>query len=323
MTSHVHGELSKAWQITYALFERLDDAVTSALRRQALSKKRRRAVYAKYPPEVRSVWISLLSDPIRRKHVQLDATWRLTQEGHSTLIELLIHFCVFTRTESGWRTLFDAACFADLLENLRTNPYHERINTTRSWAVSWSWLGSDNHDPGFICQSILCNNLSMEHPSELMQFAVEVLDHVLDKEIMSRMHLCVLQLVMSIAYSGGGAWMERLIRFARKHLLLSQSLSHRNSFTHLMLCHAPLSTLDEWMASPTGVDYALHSDWYHSVCFASDLNISSHPSTHEPRRAHLVTLQRRWNTEIFAMLHVHLPPDLVRFMVLPYLHGVA
>jgi hypothetical protein len=337
MTSQVDDKVTDEGTtniVTYLFIKRLNDAVASALRRLALGKKKARTIYATYPLEVRRVWTDLLTDPVARKHVRLAATWSVTtyqNEGRSTLLELLLHFCTFANRANGRNKLcFNDTCFADLLENLRTHPYHERIHNTRSWAVSWNektshWIEFDSHDLGSVCQSILYNNNNsssnnnpfIEHSSEFMMFVLEVLDHALDKSIVARTQLHVYSLYCAIAHSQGGAWMARLIGYARKYLLFDMRFT--DSFAYVMMSRAPLHTLDEWMQSD--VDYCLHSDWYHFMC-SLDLSNWSTPSTHASRLAHMTTLQQRWHASVINMLHAYVLSDVVQHVILPYLEPV-
>jgi hypothetical protein len=312
----------QAASITHAFVKRLDNAMASTLR--TTNRIGHTCVaYSEYSLEIRSAWASLLTHPADRKHVRLDATWRPIKHIHevrSTLLELLLHFCVSTCKEHDWGTLFDAACFADLLENFRTHRYHERMHHARSQAVAW--FGAGCYDLKSICQSILYDSWATHtYESRLMQFTVDVLDHALDKGVMNHAYLGGRQLCLFIAKSGGGAWMTRLLKLARKHHLLYRE--HHNSFAHIMLCHAPLTTLEQWMTPQSGAEFALHSDWYHPAHFASDLVKNSKPSTHEQRWVYLATLQQRWQKAIFDMFDAHLTIDIVRFVVWPYIHVVA
>jgi hypothetical protein len=205
------------------------------------------------------------------------------------------------RSPSWSTTLFDAACRADILENLRTHAYRDPVQTRRSsWAVSWGLDVVDNnaqvtvrHDIVHVCQSVL------EHVMQLPRFeqvavrqpevtlsALGMLVHAMQvPRVTEREQLAVCQLELihfvvkvldhsldkenSIALDVRHIF--RTLAYSRGDVLVGLvNLTQQRALTvdqcgeslvHVLFLHAPISALDEWLSRTDWIDQALHTDW--------------------------------------------------------------
>jgi hypothetical protein len=334
----------KSKQVTEVLVKRLNDVF------QSMPPANRGQVpcdmYDQKRKAVRDAWMPTLADPVARRHVHLDAQWSVTKstlEGHLSLLEILISLCVAESKDSTWTDVFDTACRADLLDNLRMHTYHDHAATSgykKFWATSWRvsfattsserqpTANNNRHDLVRVCQSALISvlNAALHRDTcnlELAHFIIDVLDHALTHgQGCSVTQIDVRRLFWCIANSG--PLLARLVELAHKHGLSIDQCG--TSLASYMIRNASLGTLQTWASSQTWVDDALHSDWWQPQLQPSQLStsISVHrgKSKLPTRQEHFFALRQRWlnhnRPTIIEELLAQLPFVLVQHVLLPY-----
>jgi hypothetical protein len=323
-------------QATEALVTRMDRAFATIANRQGrlphdMYEERRLALaYA---------WRVTLIDPVARGLIQLDARWNVsksTGEGMLTLLEVLLDLCVWGRGDSAWNVLFDDACRADLLGNLYGHSFRVRKDKTRKHrCIAWHMDPSDGsnnhenlhrHDLVYVCQSVIAHLMRydtwygrMLGEPVMLHFVIQILGYVLERVPgCSVTHLDARHFFFMLAHSFNETLFTQAAALVHRCELTSDQCGE--SLVHIMVRYAFTINLQAWISNTQWLDQALHSDWNQPSHFLErDL---TDRGLHA-RLDCLQTCQERWTLHIqpamIHALHVHLPIDLVRYVVCPYL----